>query len=132
MMHGRREVTVRQFPETLTGKQGEIFIRELDSCMSVDRPCLVLDCSTLGVVDGPAIHLLLCCLVKAMKRNGDVRLGGVSPAARAVLASSGVDRLFSIYDFTADAVSSFYRGVSDTYMNNSDHEIANDIPASAA
>lgn len=44
-----------------------------------------------------------------MKRNGDVRLAGVSPEARAVLESTGVDRLFKIFDSIAEAESSFRR-----------------------
>src|SRR5579871_2507600 len=75
-----RAVAVKQLPETLESRRGRLFFRELESCMNdVDRPCIVLDCSSLRKMDLHAIHLLLCCLEGAMKRNGDVRLAAVAP-----------------------------------------------------
>jgi anti-anti-sigma regulatory factor len=55
------------------------------------------------------LYLLLCCLEEVMKRNGDVRLAAVWPEARASLKLSGIERLFRIFDTTADAVDSFQR-----------------------
>jgi|SRR5450631_2739843 anti-anti-sigma regulatory factor len=109
----RIEVTVKQLPETLSVKQGLMFLRELGPCLIVSRPCLVLDCSNLHDLDSPTIHLLLRCLEEAMKRNGDVRLAGVSPEARATLESRGVDRLFRIFELNADAEGSFHRPSDD-------------------
>ena len=77
--------------------------------MNVDRPSLVLDCSRVRLMDTSAVHLLLCCLEEAMKRNGDVKLAAVPAGATAVLELSGIDRLFEIYDTPAEAVSSFRR-----------------------
>lgn len=101
-------VAVKQLPETLTYKQGLIFFRELESSMTVDRPGIVLDCSKARVIDGTAIHLMLCCLEEAMKRNGDVRLSALSAEAKGILKLKGADRLFRIYDTNAEATNSFY------------------------
>jgi anti-anti-sigma regulatory factor len=60
-------------------------------------------------MDRFAIHMLLCCLEEAMKRNGDVKLAAVSPTARATLEMTRVDRLFEIYETETDAVNSFFR-----------------------
>jgi anti-sigma B factor antagonist len=104
-----RAVAVKQLPETLNAKQGRRFFSELESCINVDRPCLVIDCSRVLLLDTSAVHLLLCCLEEAMKRNGDVKLAAVPEGATAVLELTGIDRLFEIYDTSAEAVNSFRR-----------------------
>jgi len=96
-------------PETLDSRRGRLFFKELESRMNVDRPCIVLDCSQVQEMDRFAIHMLLCCLEEAMKRDGDVKLAAVSQSARATLELTRVDRLFEIYDTESDAVSSFFR-----------------------
>ena len=102
-------VAVKQLPENLNAKRGRLFFDELESCVNVDRPRLVLDCSNVRQMDSSALHLLLCCLEEAMKRNGDVKLSGIHEGARIVLELTGLDRLFEIYDTSADAVNSFRR-----------------------
>ena len=109
-------VTVKQLPESLSVEQGRRFLRELGPSLAVNRPCLVLDCSNLRQLDKPAILLMLCCLEEAMKRNGDVRLAGVLPEARTILKLAGVDRLFRIFDLSADAERSFHRSPLDVVL----------------
>jgi hypothetical protein len=55
------------------------------------------------------IHLLLCCLEEAMKRNGDVRLAALRPDVLAALKSAEVDSLFQCFETIGDAVESFHR-----------------------
>jgi|SRR5579864_5354020 len=102
-------VTVTQVPENLDMKRGRLFFNELESRMNIDRPCVVLDCSRVREMDRFAIHMLLCCLEEAMKRDGDVRLAAVSPSALETLELTRVDRLFEIYDTETDAVNSFFQ-----------------------
>src|SRR5215469_1415986 len=90
-------VTVSQLPETIDRKRGRLFFKELESRLNIDRPCVVLDCSRVLEMDRFAIHMLLCCLEEAMKRNGDVKLAAVSPSARQMLETARADRLFEIY-----------------------------------
>src|SRR5580698_10660516 len=97
-----RVVAVRHFPETFVGRQRSDFFREIRTCLDVDRPCLVLDCSQLVQMDGQTILLLLCCLEEAMKRNGDVRLAGVSSQATVALKAADADILFRFFETTAD------------------------------
>lgn len=102
-------VTVTQLPETVDMKGGRLFFKELESRINIDRPCVVLDCSRVRQMDRFAIHMLLCCLEEAMKRDGDVKLAAVSVSAREALEVTRVDRLFEIYDTEAEAVNSFFR-----------------------
>jgi anti-sigma B factor antagonist len=118
-------VAVKQLPDTLSEKQGRRFLGELESSINIDRPSIVLDCSKVRRMDGPAINLLLCCLEEAMKRNGDVKLASVPPEARSILELAGVGRLFEIFDTNAEAVSSFRRvpvnGPSNAYVSFGSH-----------
>ena len=108
IMHGRtRFVEVIQVPESLDEQQKADFCHEFDSCIQADRPAVVLDCSKLARMDTSAIHLMLCCLEEAMKRNGDVRLAAVSPDARVALKSYGLHHVFEMFGTINDALKSF-------------------------
>ncbi len=102
-----RAVVVKQLPERLNESDGRLFFNELESCMNVDRPSIVFDCSKMSQMDRTAILLLLCCLEEAIKRNGDVKLAAISTEARAMLKLTEADRLFEIFDTAAEAVISF-------------------------
>jgi anti-anti-sigma regulatory factor len=104
-----RRVTVREFPEWLTDKQGRDFFSELESAMETDKPCIVLDCSKVRQMDIPAIYLLLCYLEEAMKRNGDVKLASMPSGTMAILELTGVARLFEHFDTNAEALNSIRR-----------------------
>jgi anti-anti-sigma factor len=106
-------VAVKQLPDALNPERMQHFFRELESFINVDRPRIVLDCSGVRRMDSFALHLLLCCLEEAMKRNGDVRLAALSEEAKAALSSAGVRRLFDVFDTTSEAVSSFRRNPLD-------------------
>jgi anti-sigma B factor antagonist len=102
-------VSVRQLPETLGIQQTKRFLSAFEECVNVDRPRIVLDCSGIQQMNGSAIHILLCCLEEAMKRNGDVKLAAVPPEGREILTLTGADRLFEIFDTVEEAVEGFYR-----------------------
>ena len=108
-MTNERPVAVRQLPENLSVKQGRIFFREVQPCLNVDRPRLVLDCSNVRQLDSAGIHVLLRCLEEAMKRNGDVKLAAIHPATADILQLTRVDRLFETFATTTDAVNSYQR-----------------------
>jgi anti-sigma B factor antagonist len=107
MTHRMHSVAVKQLPEIVNAGHESQFFRELESCMNVDRPRIVLDCSGVRQMDRFALHLLLCCLEEAMKRNGDVKLAAVSEEARAVFGLTGIDRLFEIFPTSTEAAKSF-------------------------
>ena len=105
----QRPVSVKQLPARLGSKCERDFYRELEGCMNLERPSIVLDCSQVREMDTQTIHILLCCLEGAMKRNGDVRLAGVSAEALKSLELAGADRLFRIFDTCEQAVESYQR-----------------------
>jgi anti-anti-sigma factor len=115
-------VAVKQLPEKLNAKQGRHFFNEMEIWINVDRPRIVLDCSRVHQMDRSAIHLLLCCLEEAMKRNGDVKLAGVPQSAKASLAQTGLGRLFEVFDTSADAVQSFHRPRVHAASHGTTHE----------
>jgi len=104
-----RYVSVKQLPEKLSIKQGRSFFREVEPHLQADRPRVVLDCSKVRQLDSAGIHVLLRVLEEAMKRNGDVKLASIPPAAAAILELTRVGRLFEAFDNTADAVNSFHQ-----------------------
>ena len=104
-----RTVTTRQLPAKLDRHGERVFLRELQMTMQLERPLIVLDCSQVREMNCSSIHLLLCCLEETMKRNGDVRLAGVSDQAMENLRAMSVDRLFRIFDTPEQAIDSFRR-----------------------
>ncbi len=113
MTISERAVIVKQLPEISSAKQERTVLREIQALMNVDRPRMVLDCSNLRQLDSSTIHLLLCCLEEAMKRNGDVKLAALPHGAGAILELTGVNRIFDIYDTAAEAVDSFHQPSTD-------------------
>ena len=109
MMHRTRTVTVRQLPGKLDRQIERAFLEELRRSLDTERPAIVIDCGLWHEMNSSAIHLLLCCLEEAMRRNGDVRLAAVSDEALENLRVMDVDRLFRIFDTTDKAVESFRR-----------------------
>ena len=105
----RRPVTVMQLPERLGAQEVRSFLRAIEHRMNTERPYLVLDCSNISQLDSSAVHLLLCCLEEAMKRNGDVKLAGIPLMTKMVPGLTGTSRLFEIFDTTAEAVNSFHQ-----------------------
>ena len=101
-----RSITVAQLPEAMHMSQGRHLLTELMSGMNIDRPCLVLDCSELCQMDSATLHVLLCCLEEAMRRDGDVKLAAVTTSVRETLELSRVGRLFEMYETETDAVNS--------------------------
>lgn len=104
-----RSVAVKKLPERISGAQRDQVFTDLESSISVDRPAVVLDCSALRELDRSGIHLLLCCLEEAMKRNGDVRLAVLRPEAKAALKAAEVYSLFQNFEAVGEAVESFHR-----------------------
>lgn len=107
MKYRRRLIEVRTLPGKIDGARMRTLYRELEDCINVDGPAVVLDCSMLSQVDKPTIHFLLCCLEEALKRNGDIRLAALQPASMAEIRSTGLDLLFQIFDTIEDALESF-------------------------
>lgn len=108
-MEKNRPVVVKRICERLNTKQAKDFMREMDKVVNSDRPQLVFDCSQVKQIDAAGVEMLLHCLSRAIKRDGDLKLAAVSPQMEIVLQMTRTDRLFEIYDSATDAVLSFSR-----------------------
>lgn len=104
-----RTVIVKQLPQTSNEEQTWAFLETFKMDLPADRPRIVLNCGSIPTFDRSSLHLLLCCLEEAMKRNGDVRLSSLSEPARAALEVSGIDELFKTFNNDAEAIKSFQR-----------------------
>src|ERR1035441_4404907 len=102
-------VVVKQLHESLSRKQGHIFLSDVVNSISNDRAGIVLDCSQARLLDRPAIYLLLCCLEEAIKHDSDVNRAAIPADARTIRKLTGVDRLFECFDPNAEAIISFRR-----------------------
>jgi len=101
-------VIVMEVPPLLNHVEGRAFLQELQPLLEIDRPRIVLDCAQLQHVDSAGIEILLQCIEEAMKRDGDVKLGAVSPASLAILELMRVDRVFEVFDTVEEATRSFH------------------------
>src|SRR5882724_8300475 len=102
-----RALVVEQLPQVVTTKQAQAFLIQLKGYMNMKDPGVVLDCSQVRQKNAPLVYMLLCCLEETLKRNGDVKLEALPPAAMAVLNVTGVNRVFEIYDTIPEALNSF-------------------------
>lgn len=116
-----RTVSVKELPQQLNAKAEKLFFRELESSMNVEKPAIVLDCTRVRHMDNQAIHLLLCCLEGALKRNGDVRLCGVTPQGMLNLQLCGVDRVFRVFATAEEAIASYQRRWATTPVGVGEH-----------
>lgn len=117
-----RTATIKRVPKNIDRHTGREFLRELAVALQTERPSIVLDCAHMHQVDATAIHLLLCCLEEAMKRNGDVRLASLTAEGREALRTWGVDHLFRIFETTEQAAESFQRRAAFVQSSSASNE----------
>jgi anti-sigma B factor antagonist len=98
---------VMEVPENFDYSEGRTFLAELQPLLQSDRPRIVLDCSQVQHMDSAGIEMLLNCMGEAMKRDGDIKLANLSPAATAILELTRVDRLFEVFGTAEEAIRSF-------------------------
>lgn len=102
-----RPVVVKRMPERLNARTAREFLRDVQPFLMTDRPQLVFDLAQVKQLDAAGVEMLLRCMSEAHKRDGDLKLATVSPAAGVVLELTRTDRLFEIYETSTDAVRSF-------------------------
>ena len=107
--NNNRPVVVKRIPCRLNARQARLFMSEMDKVVNSDRPQLVFDGSQVTQIDAAGVEMLLHCLSRAIRNDGDLKLAAVSPQMEIVLQMTRTDRLFEIYDSATDAVLSFSR-----------------------
>jgi anti-sigma B factor antagonist len=108
-MESNRPVFVKRIPDRLNNREAKAFLREMAKVVNSDRPQLVFDCSQVKQIDAAGVEMLLHCLSRAVRHDGDLKLAAVTPQMEIVLQMTRTDRLFEIYDTATDAVLSFSR-----------------------
>jgi anti-sigma B factor antagonist len=108
-MKTKKTVTVKQLPERLNLKGVREVVREIAPILKSDQPFVVFDFARVRQMDGAGVEMLLECIEQVMKQDGDIKLAAVPPELGVILELTRVDRLFEIFETTADAVESFHR-----------------------
>jgi anti-sigma B factor antagonist len=106
-MYSSRPVIVMQVPEQLKHAEVNTFLNELQPLLESDRPRLVMDCSQVQEMDSAGVAMFLHCMEETMKRDGDLKLAALSPAAAVILELMRVDRLFEVFETADQAVQGF-------------------------
>ena len=103
-----RPIIVVQLPQRMNLANVQGFLREADSLLKTDRPRLVFDFTEVQQMDSAGVGMLQQCLEEVMKRDGDLKLAAVPPESAVILELMRADRLFEIFETSADAVESFH------------------------
>lgn len=106
-METSRPVIVKRVPSRLNLREARQFFKDVQPFIHSDRPQVVFDLSTVAQMDAAGVEMLLQCMRECMKRDGDLKLASLSPAAAVVLELTRTERLFEIYDNSTDAAKSF-------------------------
>ncbi len=102
-MLNHRPVLVMEMPEKVNSREAQSFLQELEPLLDSPSPRIILDCSAVRHIDGAGVAMMLHCLEKAMKCDGDLRLAGLSVESDAVAEL----RAFEAFTTCGEAVSSF-------------------------
>ena len=113
-----RPVVVKRMPERLNARTAREFLQEVQPFLTADRPHVVFDLAQVKQLDAAGVEMLLHCMSEAHKRDGDLKLAAVSPAAGVVLELTRTERLFEVYETSTDAVRSFSGFVPNAMKQN--------------
>ena len=114
-METSRPVLVKRMPAIMDLRHSRDFLRDIQPLLEKDRPQIVFDLSQVERLDAAGVEVLMHCMSEAMKRDGDVKLAGISDPAGIVLEMTRTDRLFEIYHTSTDAVRSFNGFLPNTF-----------------
>src|SRR2546421_12037614 len=98
---------VIKLPEYVSAKEARSFMRALQPELRRDRPRVVVDMSAVQDMDTAALDMLLECMSQSARRDGAVKLAGISPQAATVLELTREDQIFAMFPTVSQAGSSF-------------------------
>ena len=98
---------VIKLPEYVGAKEARSFMRALQPELRRDRPRVVVDMSAVQDMDSAALDMLLDCMSQIARRDGAVKLAGISPQAATVLELTRMDQIFEMFPTVSEAASSF-------------------------
>jgi anti-sigma B factor antagonist len=126
-----RPVVVKRMPQRLNLRAAREFLQDVQPFLDADRPQLVFDLSQVQQLDAAGVEMLLYCMSEAHKRDGDLKLASLSPQAAVMLELTRTERLFEIYETSADAVRSFSGFLPNAMRQQLLHEKRTSPPAAA-
>jgi anti-anti-sigma factor len=94
---------VMKLPHRVDAREARTLLRELKE-LPIEEPCVVVDLSAVRHMDSAALDVLLGCMVEVARRDGAMRLGGISPEAATVLELTRMDKVFDMFPSAAEAV----------------------------
>ena len=111
----------------MSGRKTREFYQEVLPILISARPQIVFDMSKTRHVDSTGIAVLLRCIRRAMKGDGDIKLAGVSAQIAVVFELTRIGQVFEIYENSIAATMSFSRPT--TRRPNSSHQHAAQLAA---
>ena len=78
---------VIKLPEHVSAKEARTFMRALQPELRRDRPRVVVDMSDVKDIDTAALDMLLECMSIIARRDGAVKLAGISAVSRPSLTN---------------------------------------------
>jgi len=100
-------MTQLKISKYLDVKEARAFARKIKPELSADQPCVVVDLSDVEQIDAAGLDLLLRCMLAVAKRDGSVRLAGLSPQAATVLELTRMDRIFAMFPEASEVLPCF-------------------------
>jgi anti-sigma B factor antagonist len=106
-MNDSSSVVVKTLAGRLDRKQVAALRRGMQELLRTDQPRVIFDFGSVTHLDSPGIEFLLDCLSSIVRRDGELKLAGLSARAATVLEITRVGRLFEMFPTVEDAVRSF-------------------------
>jgi len=106
-MTTERGAIVVELPQRLSSGHVQAFLHSSKALLTADRPRLIFDFSQVRSMDGAGAEMLLHCMERITRQDGDLKLAAVRPEIAIVMELTCIARLFEIFDSTAEAVESF-------------------------
>lgn len=103
---GTRSTVIIKFPQQLSRKYARICMRRLRPALKLDQPNVIIDLSHVRQIDTHGLDLLLHCLLEVARRDGSLKLAGVSAETALVLELTRMDRVFNMFPSVEEAISS--------------------------
>ena len=92
---------------TLNTWGAEVLRETVDELLARGRRDFVLDCERVRHVNQHGLDALVYCVQTVRRAGGDLKLAAISRRLSALFTTSGLLRVFDVYDSVADAIDAF-------------------------
>ncbi|SRR5581483_1568931 len=96
------------FPDCSSQGACRAFLRELERLLSESyRPQIVFDMSRASMLSAMGIDLMLQCISRVAKHDGELKLAAVSPETSLVLELTQLNDVVEVFKTVQEAIDSF-------------------------